>query len=186
MARMISKRGFARYPENPFLENHGVELGARKRKVPGTEKYMVVDPGTGEVAATAGFYEVHEVDETKFVKLFIQGAKAFSDLSNPGTKVLAALFEVVQKHPGVDAIYLPFLEVAEATSPPLSRATFNRGMTELIEKAWLAETPIPNKYWINVSYLFNGDKLRFVKEYRKKQNTGTPSLEQTEEENKGE
>jgi hypothetical protein len=44
-----------------------------------------------------------------------------------------------------------------------------RGMRELIEKGFIAESVTQSKYFINPDYLWNGDRLGFVKEYRKKE-----------------
>lgn len=54
----------------------------------------------------------------------------------------------------------------------MSEATFNRGMKELVEKGFVAATPSVGWYWINPDYLWNGDRLAFVKEYRKAPSPG--------------
>ncbi len=39
-------------------------------------------------------------------------------------------------------------------------------MRELIEKGFLAESVEPGMYFINIDYLFNGNRLVFIKEFR--------------------
>jgi hypothetical protein len=49
----------------------------------------------------------------------------------------------------------------------MADATYYRGMKELLEKGFLAESTVQNKYFLNPDYMWNGDRLAFVKEYRK-------------------
>ena len=42
-----------------------------------------------------------------------------------------------------------------------------KGMKELIIKGFIAESMVQNKYYLNPDYMWNGDRLAFVKEYRK-------------------
>ena len=49
----------------------------------------------------------------------------------------------------------------------ISESTFHRGMKELIKKNFIAETTTLNLYFINPDYLFNGDRLSFVKTFIK-------------------
>ena len=42
-------------------------------------------------------------------------------------------------------------------------------MAELTEKGFIAATPVQGWYWLNPSFVWNGDRLAFVKEYRKAQ-----------------
>jgi len=47
----------------------------------------------------------------------------------------------------------------------ISRATYFKGMKELVEKNFIEETMIQNYYFINSDFMFNGDRLSFVKSY---------------------
>ncbi|SLM62774.1 hypothetical protein DAQ1742_01837 [Dickeya aquatica] len=38
-------------------------------------------------------------------------------------------------------------------------------MKELVSKGFIAETTVQNSYFINPDYIFNGDRLSFVKSY---------------------
>ena len=39
-------------------------------------------------------------------------------------------------------------------------------MKELLEKAFIAESLSPGLYYLNPDFMWNGDRLAFVKEYR--------------------
>ena len=40
----------------------------------------------------AGFWHAEEVDNAKFIKLYVNGVKAFKDLKGPGTKVFELMY----------------------------------------------------------------------------------------------
>ena len=163
-----TRRGIALYPKNPFLQ--GAEVATKTRRV--TNKrgdMMLVNSNTGEIQTQiAGFWEAEEVDSTKFVKLFVRGVKALKELTGAGTKVFEVLYLRVQENIGKDQIYMAFASVEQALTP-MSYATYKRGMAELIEKGFIASTPSQGLYWLNPDFVWNGDRLAFVKEYRKKQ-----------------
>ena len=69
-----------------------------------------------------------------------------------------------------DTVYLN-VSVAEqyfisTDQNPISKASYYNAMRELIQKGFIAESTNPNLYWINPALFFNGDRVRFVKEYR--------------------
>ena len=48
----------------------------------------------------------------------------------------------------------------------MSKRTFNRGFKELLEKDFLSPKS-PDTYWVNPTLFFKGDRVRFIKEYRR-------------------
>ena len=168
-----SRRGLVQYRTNPFVSSVLVETKT-KRLTNTKGDMMVVNGGTGEiVSSAAGFWRAQEVDGSKFVKLYINGVKAFRDLTSAGTRLFEILYLEVQKNIGKDLIWLSFNEVDQAATP-MGKATFMRGMRELIEKGFLAESTTQSKYFLNPDYVWNGDRLAFVKEYYK--TPGQPAL----------
>jgi hypothetical protein len=164
-----SKRGLIKYNHNPFIENAlaNTKQGVKRISNNDGNKMMVVSENTGEIIAPAGFWQAQEVDKTQFVKLYINGVKAFKDLTGAGTKVFEVLYLIIQESIGKDFLYLSFIEVNQQVTP-MSKATFMKGMKELIIKGFIAESMVQNKYYLNPDYIWNGDRLAFVKEYRKK------------------
>jgi hypothetical protein len=152
------------YEVNPFM----MEMTTRTRRI--TNKrgdMMLVSSETGEIQTqVAGFWEAEEVDATKFVKLFVKGVKALKELTNAGTKVFEVLYLAVQESIGKDQIYLSF-NLVDQSLTPMSATTYVRGLKELIEKGFVAATPQIGIFWLNPSFVWNGDRLAFVKEYRK-------------------
>lgn len=153
------------YEVSPFVPN----VTVRTKKV--TNKrgdMMLVSSDTGEITAPiAGFWEAKEVDDEKFVKLFVNGVKALAELSPAGTKAFSVLYEALQATIGHDRVYVSFHSV-DQNKTKMSRATFTRGFTELVEKDFIAPCMDMNWYFINPAFVWNGDRLAFVQEYRRK------------------
>lgn len=161
-----SRRGLVQYRTNPFVSTGLMDIKTR-RITNKNGDMMIVSKETNEVVAPiAGFWQSQEVDSTKFVKLYVNGVKAFRDLTNAGTKVFEVLYLEVQKNISQDIIWLSFTEV-DQTITPMGKATFMRGMRELIEKGFIAESTTQSKYFLNPDSLWNGDRLAFVKAYHK-------------------
>lgn len=159
-----TRRGVALHEKNPFM----LEVSTKTKRVANKRgDMMLVNSESGEIQSNiAGFWEAEEVDSTKFVKLFIQGVKALKELTGSGTKVFEVLYLKVQDNIGRDQIFMAYAAVDQALTP-MSQATYKRGMSELIEKGFIAATPVQGWYWLNPSFVWNGDRLAFVKEYRK-------------------
>jgi hypothetical protein len=158
------RRGVELYDENPFM----AETQTRTRKIINKRgNMMLINGETGEIQSRiAGFWESEEVDSTKFVKLFIHGVKALAGLSSAGTKMFEVLYLIVQSSINKDRIFISLSEI-DQNSTPMSEATYTRGMRELIQKGFIAATMTQGWYWLNPAYVWNGDRLAFVKEYRK-------------------
>lgn len=157
-----TRRGVPLHYTNPFI----ISMTTRTKRI--TNKrgdMMLIDKDTGEIQSSiAGFWEAEEVDSTKFVKLFIQGVKALKELTSAGTKVFEVLYLRVQENIGKDQIYMAFSFVDQALTP-MSNATYKRGLSELIEKSFIAATTNQGWYWLNPSFIWNGDRLTFLKTY---------------------
>jgi hypothetical protein len=177
---ILSKRG-ERYLKNPFIGNAvaNTKSGVRRIIDKSGTRMMVVAENTGEMIAPAGFWQTQEVDRTQFVKLYVNGVRAFRDLTGAGTKVFELLYLRVQESVGKDEIWLTFLNI-DQTINPISKAVFYRGMKELLEKGFIAEGLSPGLYYLNPDYMWNGDRLAFVKEYINKQPTPKKELDQIE------
>lgn len=158
-----TRRGVALYKDNPFI----MSVQTRTKRV--TNKrgdMMLINSGTGEIQTTvAGFWEAEEVDSAKFIKLFVNGVRALAELSNSGARVFELLYIEMQQNIGKDSVYLSYTALHEEVG--ISRSTFARGLKELIDKKFIAATTSPAHYWINPDFVWNGDRLAFVKEYRR-------------------
>lgn len=162
-----TRRGVTLYDENPFIQKMGVK--AKTRKVMNKRgDMMLVSSETGEIQSQiAGFWEAEEVDSTKFIKLFVNGVRALAELSNAGTRVFELLYIEMQNNVGRDTVYLSYSGI-DTRQKSISRSTFARGLAEIIDKKFIAAMPAIGWYWVNPDFIWNGDRLTFVREYRKK------------------
>ncbi|MDD5229659.1 MAG: hypothetical protein PHN45_10780 [Methylococcales bacterium] len=164
-----SRRGFKIYAENPSVEEACFNSKTGKRRISNRteEELAYITLPDGERLAEAHFYEKVTVDKTQFIKLYIQGVKALQGLSSAGTKVFEFLYCEMQKKISNDKVCLHYNNI-DQKELQISERTLHRGITELLEKEFIFESNLPSIYFVNVNYLFNGDRLSFVKEYRLK------------------
>ena len=161
-----SRRGVILHAENPFMA--GANVATKTRRVTNKRGDMMLVSNEGEIVSNiAGFWEAEEVDSTKFLKLFVNGVKALAELKNPGARVFELLYIEMQYNIGNDQVFLSYAGLDEVQQKSISRSTFARGLAELIDKKFIAAMPAPSKYWVNPDFIWNGDRLAFVKEYRK-------------------
>jgi DNA-binding IclR family transcriptional regulator len=71
----------------------------------------------------------------------------------------------MQTNIGRDRVYLSASSLAEGIQ--ISESTFARGIRELIDKKFIAPSTHVSWYWLNPDFVWNGDRIAFVKEYRR-------------------
>ena len=136
-ATQLKRRGKAVYATNPFMEGEQrPSIKPKIKRITNRRGDMMVMGETGEIVnPVAGFWQSQEVDSAKFVKLFVNGVKAFRELTNAGARVFEALYMEMQTNIGRDRVYLSASSLREGIE--ISESTFARGIRELIEKRFL-------------------------------------------------
>ena len=66
---------------------------------------------------------------------------------------------------GKDTVMLNYDMLTEEQQKQFSLRTFQRDITDLIKHEFLAETLQTGVYFVNPTFIFNGDRLALVKEY---------------------
>lgn len=156
---------------NPLLEPETIET-RRKLVQSGLLDKTLADTETGEVVAAAMIRSIEEKDDSEFVKIFSAGIAAAYDLSRTGQKVFQAVLQEYERTPMsggfADAVYIAWFDGGlSGRSIGMSQYTFNRGFRELLDKKFISPRS-PNAYWVNPALFFKGDRVLFVKEYRRK------------------
>lgn len=162
----LSKKDAPRYQTNPFMGDVHIKRGSKKLTV--GRAGALINSDTGEINATE-ISMIKQVDRTEFIKFFAAGVQKFFELSPSGSKLLAYVMKVVQEVPGTDRITLHFMDYMErfpGDQTGMKKTTFYRGFTELLSKGFIAQSVVPNLYYINPKLFFNGDRAKFVTEYR--------------------
>lgn len=155
---------------NPLLESRAIEI--KRRYVKTGVKRDLADAETGEVTAASVIQTVEEKDDAQFVKIFAAGVAASYELTKTGQKVFSAILTEYERTPMsqgfADSIYLAwFGDGLCGRDVGTSEKTFQRGLKELLGKNFLAPKA-PNMFWVNPSLFFKGDRVLFVREYRRK------------------
>jgi len=175
--------------ENPFL-TQGSEIRTRHKTVKTqTARQKLVDSDTGEVVAMSMIHVIEERDEEHFVKVFADGVRAAFDLSRTGYRVFVAVLQAYQsaKLTGgfADSVNLIWFDGGlNGERLGMSDRTFHAGLKELIAKEFL-KPKLPNQYWVNPALFFKGDRVAFMREYRRTptkaaiNNNTTKQLERT-------
>ncbi len=168
---ITTKRGFPVYRTNPSVPStSGLPTRTRRINVPGGKGAVIVDNSTGELKGLGGmgFWWEEEVDTTRFVKLSLDGIKQAAGLSKTGIQVFELVYKEMRLNPGSDEIKL---NQYVARDYGISDRTYQRGVRELLEKEFLFRSPSDGVFFVNIRFMFNGDRLAFVKSYHLKDGT---------------
>lgn len=165
---------------NPLIEPRQIAIKRRWVKSGKTEE--LVNTSTGEIAGVAAIHQIEEKDDEEFVKVFAAGVAASYALTKTGQRVFQAVLDEYQRTPMnrgfADAVELYwFGEGLAGRSIGMSEPTFNRGIRELLGKGFLYPRS-PTTYWVNPSLFFKGNRVLFIKEYRRKTSKASSALEE--------
>src|SRR5258708_4597755 len=147
--------GVPAYQSNPSIPSES-EIKRNKRAQIGNDiKGLVVDTARGEILGHGGAiaYEWEEVDKERFVKLYLAGLKQAAGLSKAGLAVFETVYKQVRERPGQDTVPL------DSYSSALHPVTYRRGLRELLGKEFLFRSPNPGLFFVNIRFMFNGDRL---------------------------
>ncbi|HKQ49882.1 MAG TPA: replication/maintenance protein RepL [Phycisphaerae bacterium] len=166
--QVSTKRGFPVYRTNPSVPTtSGLTTRTKRFQVPGGRGSVIVDNSSGEIKGIGGmgFWWEEEVDSSRFVKMFLDGIKQAADLSKTGLQVFELVYHEMRANPGSDEIKL---NQYVAKDHGISDRTYQRGVRELLEKEFLYRSPSDGVFFVNIRFMFNGDRLAFVRTYHLK------------------
>jgi hypothetical protein len=161
---LADKRGIPVYMSNPSVPPAAEIKKTKRTQLGDNMKGLVLDTGSGEILGHGGAiaYEWEEVDKERFVKLYLAGLKQAAGLSKAGLAMFEFVYRQLQERPGEDVIPLALL------TSGMRKTTYYEGLRELLEKEFLFRSPNPGLFFVNIRFMFNGDRLAFVKGYRLK------------------
>lgn len=164
---------------NPLMEPQVVKT--KRRLVKSGITQDLTNAVTGEVAGVSAIHQYEERDDAEFVKIFASGVAASYDLSKTGQRVFQVVLEQYQKTPmtrgfaeSVDLFW--FNDGIDGCSVGMSQDTFKKGLRELLDKGFLYPKT-PTSYWTNPALFFKGDRVLFIKEYRRKRSSSNMTSE---------
>lgn len=155
---------------NPLIEPQ--QVSTKRRMVKSGRSEQLVNVSTGEVVGVAAIHQVEERDDAEFVKVFAAGVAASYDLSRTAQRVFQVVLDQYQRTPmtrgfadAVDLFW--FGHGIEGRDAGMSEDTFKKGLRELLDKRFLYPKS-PTSFWTNPALFFKGDRVMFIKEYRRR------------------
>jgi hypothetical protein len=167
---------------NPLMEAGAVAI--KRRYVDSGVRRDLMD-SDGVIQAASVIRTIEEKDDAEFVKVFAAGVAANYDLTRTGQRVFQAVLGEYQNTPMnggfADAVYLSwFGDGLSGRDIGMSEKTFQRGLREMLAKGFLAPK-VPNVYWVNAALFFKGDRVAFIKEYRRRSSKKAQQAAELEE-----
>lgn len=173
MAKKINQENaLSAYPTNktnPFLEqaievvNKNVVKKYKNATHTGERAVLqAIDPDTGEMRGITSFVRQIEVDEDKFVKLYMSNFQQFFDLSQSAIRVFGYLMQNL--YISKDMIVFD-LEACKEYTQYKSKTTIYKGLAELVSANIIARGWSDTIYFINPMCVFNGSRINFVHSY---------------------
>jgi hypothetical protein len=165
---VMHRMGVPIYERNPSVPAKGAISRPRRAQIGDEQKGLVIN-GSGEVLGpgAAVAYEWEEVDAERFVKLFLSGLKQASGLSKSGLTIFEVVYNQVRQNPNVDEVRLSYYTASKYIDG-LTDRTYRRGLRELLDREFLYRSPEDGVFFVNIRYMFNGDRLAFVQAYHLK------------------
>jgi len=160
------KRGVTVYTTNPSIPAEEDISRSRRTQIGSDQKGLIIHEGTGEILGSGGavVYEWEEVDKERFVKLFLAGVKQAAGLSKAGLAIFEVVYNLVRENQNSDKVELNFYAASDEIAG-ITERTYQRGLRELLDKEFLYRSPSEGVFFVNIRYMFNGDRLAFVKAY---------------------
>lgn len=162
-----------KYDHNPFVDDELLlQLsGLKNVRYTQTSRNAIVDTATGEYEpATLAVIKTIRADKEEFVKLFTTHLRVFFELTAPTFKILQYILAKIQKEAvnkdTIDISPDDALDFYLSRNDKISRASYFRGVKELIEKQFIAKnSKFSTRYYINPKLFFNGDRIEFITKF---------------------
>lgn len=164
---------------NPLMEPQ--QVTTKRRYVRSGRADELMNTATGEITAVATIHDVEERDDAEFVKVFAGGISASYDLTKTAQRVFQVVLDQYQRTPMsrgfADYVNLFwFNDGIDGRSVGMSEYTFKRGLRELLDKRFIYPKDSAS-FWTNPALFFKGDRVMFIKEYRRRRTSEAQQLE---------
>lgn len=164
---------------NPLVEPQTIK--AKRRLVKSGRTEDLVNQATGEITGVAAIHQIEERDDAEFVKVFAAGVAASYDLTKTAQRVFQVVLDQYQRTP-MSKGYADYVNLfwfgdgIEGRDVGMSEKTFQRGLKELLAKRFIYPKDSAS-FWTNPALFFKGDRVLFIKEYRRRKPTEQEELE---------
>lgn len=157
------------------------QVTTKRRYVRSGKSEDLINASTGEVHGIATIHQVEERDDAEFVKVFAAGVSASYELSKTAQRVFQVVLDQYQRTPMsrgfADYVNLFWFDDGlDGRSVGMKEDTFKKGLRELLDKSFLAPKDSAS-FWTNPALFFKGDRVMFIKEYRRRKANAASELE---------
>ena len=173
----MAARKSKKWATNPFLPALVKESETKVQKVTSPLKdddLLLVSRSTGELPANAnvGVIFSRKVEANEFLKVYVNGIAALFGLSKAGQKVFSLLYSQLSGIEGKDkdTVTLYYAALPKEVQDKISYRVFNKGINDLISVGFIAESLVPSQFYINPTYVFNGNRLAVINLYERVEN----------------
>ena len=162
---MSNMSALAKAKENPYLNAiHSINL-KRKGILVGTADKILYDEETQQMSNLKVIGRYEEVDQERFVKIFVNRFSQIMELSRTGGKGLQYIMS--QLKPNSDEVYVYTIEMLDYCDWKYKSQCY-RALNELVDKQIIYPSTRLNIWFINPAIMFNGNRLTFIEQYRLK------------------
>lgn len=164
------KYGIA-FKENPFIiDTQNGEMILKidktvKSKNVGSTEWALLNVNTSEIQGTNIIYRNHDVDSTKFVKLYVGYMQVLFDLKKPAQKLIQYIISELKPNQDEVFIYVPD---AQKFCQWKVRNQYYTAIKELVDKEIIAQSMRDGWFFLNPNVLFNGDRFTVIDRYNRK------------------
>lgn len=165
------------FKDNPFITPGNFCIQVRKDMSLIGSGLEIKDQNGEEVKAGV-IGQIRLVDKEEFLKLYTKNVGIIFDISQTAQRALIAVFATIQSEAkDIAHIFLPYhkakdLYIELNFNKIPSKSSFSQGIKQLIDYGFLAAHYNGESwYWFNPNLIFNGDRVKFVQEYRIKRKT---------------
>ena len=159
-----SLTSFEKHETNPFMDDL-FERRIKKKTVYRAgivEGENLINKDTGEEKGHTAIMRKQEVDQEKFVKVFVEGISRFWGLEQTAMRVFAYIVDNLK--PQTDQIFI-HPEMVKDEAGYKTKKSITRGIAQLIDKGFLSRSKFHHWYFINPNIFFNGNRLSFIDSY---------------------
>jgi hypothetical protein len=155
---------------NPLMQPQ--ELTTKRRYVKSGRADEMISSTTGEIIGVSAIHTIEEKDDMEFVKVFAAGVAAGYELSKTAQRVFQVVLDQYQRTPMsrgfVDYVNLLWFDNGiDGRALEMTERTFQLGLKELLDKRFISPKDGVS-YWTNPALFFKGDRVMFIKEYRRR------------------
>ena len=178
MEKYVKLTDFQKFEENPFMDAMIQDMAVRNKKQylrsdNGNKSMVVVHDDTQTPLAQTGFFKIEEVDQSQFVKIFVNGIAEQKDLTTQGRNLMFYFMTIMR--PGSDTVRVRIDEALKFLDYKAKRSYF-MGVANLLERKIIARTKYDDEFYINPLIMFNGDRIVSAKIYVKKKSEAAKRL----------